>query len=82
MKRPSEYLAAGRLFVSCESNEKALPHVLSELGDDFLVYASDYAHYDCLYPESVRTLQERSDVSEKSKEKLLGNNAARLYGLA
>ena len=82
VKRPSEYLAAGRLFVSCESNEKALPHVLSELGDDFLVYASDYAHYDCLYPESVRMLQERSDVSEKSKEKLLGNNAARLYGLA
>ena len=51
---PSRYLDTGRLFVSCEPAEKALPSVLASLGDDFIVYASDYAHYDCMFPESVR----------------------------
>jgi predicted TIM-barrel fold metal-dependent hydrolase len=78
---PGSYLASGRLFVSCEPAEKALPHVLSALGDDLVVYASDYAHYDCLYPESVRTLQKRGDLSESARRKILRDNAARLFGL-
>jgi len=38
---PSRYLESGRLYVSCEPGEKALPWVLSNVGDDFIVYASD-----------------------------------------
>ncbi len=79
---PSRYLQTGRLFVSCESDERSLPHVLADVGDDCIVYASDYAHYDCLYPDSVRLLRQRSDLSAEAKERVLGRNAARLYGLA
>ncbi len=78
---PSQYLQAGRVFVSCDADEGELAHVLSKAGDDCIVYASDYAHYDCLYPESVRVLRGREDLSPQAKEKVLGANAARLYGL-
>ncbi len=76
---PSDYLRTGQLFVSCEPAEKALPHVVSTLGDDFIVYASDYAHYDCIFPESARTLERREDLPETSRRRILGANAARLY---
>jgi predicted TIM-barrel fold metal-dependent hydrolase len=78
---PSHHLKTGRLFVSCEPSEKALPSVVSILGDDFIVYASDYAHYDCMYPDSARTIQMRDDLSESARRKILGANTARLYRL-
>jgi len=78
---PSTYLATGRLFVSCEPAEKALPLVLASLGDDFIVYASDYAHYDCMYPDSARILSARDDLSAAARRKILSDNPARLYGL-
>ncbi|MEE9285393.1 MAG: amidohydrolase family protein [Dehalococcoidia bacterium] len=78
---PSDYVRSGRLFVSCEPGEKSLPYVLSRVGDGCIVFASDYAHYDSLYPESVRVLRQRSDLPGESLPKLLGGNAARLYGL-
>ena len=77
---PSRYLETGRLFVSCEPAEKTLPSVLASLGDDFVVYASDYAHYDCMFPESVRCLRKREDLPEVSRRKILSDNPARLFG--
>ena len=55
--------------------------MVSILGDDFIVYASDYAHYDCMYPDSARTIQRRDDLSESARRKILGANTARLYRL-
>ncbi len=78
---PSDYVRSGRLFISCEPDEKSLPYVLSRLGDECVVFASDYAHYDSLYPDSVRVLRERTDLPSEALPKLLGRNAARLYGL-
>ena len=46
-----------------------------------MVFASDYAHYGSLYPGSVRALRERTDLPSEALPKLLGRNAARLYGL-
>jgi predicted TIM-barrel fold metal-dependent hydrolase len=77
---PSHFLRTGRLFVSCEPGEKTLPAVLAALGDDFVVYASDYAHYDCLFPDSVRVLSERDEISAASRRKILRDNPARLFG--
>jgi predicted TIM-barrel fold metal-dependent hydrolase len=58
-----------------------MPFAIEVLGDDGLMYASDYPPWDCAYPDSVRQLRERTDLSEASKRQLLGENAARLYGL-
>ena len=56
--------------------------MLDSLGDDVVCYASDYCHWDCAFPHSVKLLAERPDLSDARKTAVLGANGARLYGLA
>lgn len=78
-RRPSEYFKEGRAFVSCESDERGLPFAIQALGDGKIVYASDYYHWDCSFPDTVRQIVERGDVSQSSKTRILGENARALY---
>ena len=80
-KAPSEFLADGRLVVSCEG-EQHLPHALRGLGSQSVVYASDYPHWDAEFPDTVRHIADRDDVSDADKKAVLGENAARVYGWA
>jgi len=49
------------------------------LGEDQLLYASDYPHWDSDWPNTVKTLRHRTDLSDRLKAKLLGENARRFY---
>jgi predicted TIM-barrel fold metal-dependent hydrolase len=77
---PSEYFR-GRGYVSCEPEERTVPYVCDALGDDVVCYASDYCHWDCAFPDSVRLLVERDDLGSDRKAAILGANGSRLYGL-
>jgi uncharacterized protein len=81
-KRPSEYFLAGNCFISCEPDEPSVPYVASVIGDDKIVYASDYYHWDCSFPDTVKMIVERNDLSDASKRKILGDNGKRMYGFA
>jgi predicted TIM-barrel fold metal-dependent hydrolase len=78
---PREYVASGNVWLSCEPGETLLPAVVDALGDDFLLYASDYPHWDSEFPESARALRERTDLSAAARAKILGANAQRFFGL-
>jgi predicted TIM-barrel fold metal-dependent hydrolase len=78
---PREYLERGQIYVSCEPDESVLPAVVDALGADFIMYASDYPHWDGEFPESTKPLRERSDLDETSRAKVLGENARRFYRL-
>lgn len=78
---PWTYLTRGNLYVSCEVGEAMLPQVLAQLGDDYVIYASDIPHAD-RERFSVRALRARTDIADASKEKVLWDNACRLYGLS
>ncbi len=77
---PSEYMKSGRVFVSCEPEEKTLPYVAEWIGADNLLYPSDYPHWDGAFPESAEELSERDDVSDELKRKIFFDNPQRLYG--
>lgn len=79
---PREYLEAGNVWVSCEPEEPILPGVIDVLGDDFIMFASDYPHWDGEWPESTKPLRTRDDIGEVSRAKIAGANATRFYGLA
>ncbi|UCE85406.1 MAG: amidohydrolase [Deltaproteobacteria bacterium] len=81
-REPREYLDRGQIYVSCESAEPILPGVIEVLGSDFIMYASDYPHWDGEFPESSKPLRERGDVDEASRAAILGGNAARFYRLS
>ena len=77
---PSSYFL-GRGYVSCEPEERSVPIVSAELGDDVICYASDYCHWDCAFPNSVKIIADREDLTDQQKRRIFAENAARLYNL-
>jgi predicted TIM-barrel fold metal-dependent hydrolase len=79
--KPSEYMRSGRLFYSCESEEGMLPYVLDRMGEGVILFSSDFPHWDCRYPNAVKTIMNRTDLSVEQMKKVLGENARRFYRL-
>jgi predicted TIM-barrel fold metal-dependent hydrolase len=76
--KPSEHVTGGRCFVSFEADEALLPAFASVIGEDHLVYASDYPHYDANL-DAVPELVARTDLTDAQKRKFLADNARRLF---
>jgi len=80
-RAPHEYVLSGTCWFSCEPDEPNLAAAVDSLGEDQVVYASDYPHFDCSFPESVRELVDESGLRDSVVHKVAGANARRLYGL-
>jgi predicted TIM-barrel fold metal-dependent hydrolase len=80
-QKPSEYMASGRFFCSIEHHEgeDMFNYVTHFLGDGVLMYASDYPHSECQFPESVDNIIAWSSLKEDTKRKLLWDNANRFF---
>jgi hypothetical protein len=78
---PSEFIKSEQLFFSCDPDEQTLPYAVEVVGEDRILYASDYPHHDARFPESVRDISNHQKLSASAKRKILGENAAKLYGL-
>ena len=76
---PSEYVRQGRVLVSCEPDEHAIVYVCERVGSDKILYASDYPHWDADFPNTVRAISERDDLTDEAKDNILGANAARFF---
>src|SRR5215217_1785060 len=55
-RKPSEIIRGDQVSFTCEPEEQTLPYVLDFVGESQIMYASDYAHWDCEFPESVNTI--------------------------
>jgi predicted TIM-barrel fold metal-dependent hydrolase len=77
-KRPADYLKEGRVFFTCEADENSLPQVLELLGEDQMMAAADIPHGEAR-EHSMDIVRKRSDLSERARQKILGDNAARFY---
>lgn len=78
--KPSTYIKSDRVFIHAEPGEDLIPQVVDILGDNSLVYASDWPHWDHEYPESVAHLWDRKDLTENQKRAILADNARAMYG--
>jgi predicted TIM-barrel fold metal-dependent hydrolase len=78
--KPSEYFQR-QCWISTES-EKELAMIMALLGDDRIVYSTDYPHGDSDYPHAVDEFLELEGVAPETKKKILWDNCARLYNLA
>jgi hypothetical protein len=69
--------------VSTEPGEQAVDAVVAHVGEDNVVWASDYPHPDATFPGAVtKTLAAVATLSDAARRKILAANAARFYGLA
>ena len=55
--------------------------MLARLGDDNVVFSTDYPHPDSAFPHAVEELLALEEISPKAKKKILWDNCARLYSL-
>jgi uncharacterized protein len=78
-RKPSEIIRGDQVSFTCEPEEQTLPYVLDFVGESQIMYASDYAHWDCEFPESVNTIARTLTGNGARLRKVLGNNAARFF---
>jgi predicted TIM-barrel fold metal-dependent hydrolase len=79
--KPSEYVRGPRYFQSIQlhEGELSLRHAIEALGEDTLMFATDYPHSESWFPRSVDTVLAWTSLSESVKHKLLWDNAVRCY---
>lgn len=77
-EKPSRVL--DRVYMTCEADERLLPQVIELLGEDKLMVSEDMPHLEDR-EGSVAELQERTDVSEAAKRKIVTDNPVHFYGL-
>ena len=80
-QKPSEYLRAPHYFQSIQiyEGEQSLRHALEALGEDTLMFATDYPHSESWFPKCTDVVLGWNTLSETAKRKLLWDNAARCY---
>ncbi len=65
-------------WVSIEPDETPAKYTLDFVGNDQIVFSTDYPHGDSRYPEAVDAFLEL-DIPDEAKRKILWDNCARLY---
>lgn len=76
---PSEFFRR-QCWISTE-HEKELRMIIELVGDDNIVFSTDYPHGDSDFPHAIDEFFEIDEVSKESRKKILWDNCARLYKL-
>ena len=80
-KKPSAYVTDCPVYVTCEPEETSLKHVTEVIGEDRLMFPSDYPH-ERVYGEFLKDIPEllaRPELSDQVKQKILYDNAKVFY---
>jgi predicted TIM-barrel fold metal-dependent hydrolase len=79
--KPSEYFRR-QCVISTDPEDDTTALVVQALGDESVVWASDYPHPDSVFPGAVtKSLASMESLPAASRRKIFAANAARLYGL-
>ena len=75
---PTDVVKGGRYFHGIDTWERTLEGVVEVVGEDVLIFATDWPHGDTAWPTGVQQVVEWTGLSESAKRKILGGNAMRL----
>ena len=80
-RKPSEYIRGPQYFQSVQlhEGEQSLRHALEALGEDTLMFATDYPHSESWFPKSVEVVLGWTSIPEPARRKLLWDNAVHCY---
>jgi predicted TIM-barrel fold metal-dependent hydrolase len=82
-KLPSEYFKTN-LYATLwfEHNFNKLRDLVDTVGEDRILFETDFPHPTCLYPDPLGAVEKRmSQLSDEVRTKILGGNARKLYRL-
>jgi predicted TIM-barrel fold metal-dependent hydrolase len=77
--KPSEYFKR-QCVIGCEGDEREIGAVIQLMGDENLVFSTDYPHSDSDFPHSTEEFL-RQEIPTESRRKILWDNCARFYGV-
>jgi uncharacterized protein len=82
-KKPSEYFRSNMYATYWfESSRDRLPGLIEAVGEDSIMFETDFPHPTCLYPRPVERAQEKmAALSPEVRKKIFGENARKLYRL-
>ena len=79
LKNPPSYYFKRQCYASVEADEEPVKYAIDFLGNDRLVFSTDFPHVDTKYPKAVeRFLQ--LPIGEEDKRKICGTTAPRTTG--
>ena len=79
--KPSDYFR--RNGVATYQQDQFIGEMASLIGEDNIIWGTDYPHPDCLWPESRQFLRDNlGKLSERTQRKITCDNAVRLYNLS
>ena len=65
-----------------ETGRGDLPHLIDAVGEDNILFETDFPHPTCLYPNPVEMVREKiATLRPETQRKVMGENAAKLYRL-
>lgn len=77
---PSDYFKRN-CWVSVDADEHVAWHVVKEIGDDNLVFSTDFPHPDSPFPHATDEFLGLDTLGEETKRKVLWDNCAKYYKL-
>ena len=81
LEEPPSFYAKRNCYYGASFPSKEELAGIEEVGEDKVLWGNDYPHYEGTFPYNLESLRLTfSDVPEKQRRLLLGENAAALYG--
>ncbi|HET8618509.1 MAG TPA: amidohydrolase family protein, partial [Acidimicrobiales bacterium] len=82
-KPPSDYFRSN-LYATFwfENNRNKLPDLIEAVGEDNILFETDFPHPTCMYPDPLGTVAAKmATLPEGTRRKIMGENARKLYRL-
>ncbi|HVU72699.1 MAG TPA: amidohydrolase family protein [Mycobacteriales bacterium] len=82
-KMPSEYFKSNMYATFWfENNRNKLQDLVDAVGEDSILFETDYPHPTCLYPDPISSVEAKmATISPEARKKIYGENAKKLYRL-
>ncbi len=71
----------GRYIVTAEADDPYVNNAMDAAGDNAVVWASDFPHFDCSLPRLADEVRDRTDLSAKRMKMLAVDNAVNFFGI-
>jgi predicted TIM-barrel fold metal-dependent hydrolase len=78
---PSEYFKR-QIYATMWFERTDLPSLVKAVGEDNILFETDFPHPTCLYPDPLTSANENMrELTDTARAKILGGNAKKLYHL-
>jgi predicted TIM-barrel fold metal-dependent hydrolase len=81
LDQPPSFYFKRQCYASVECDEEPVKYTIDFLGNERLVFSTDFPHVDTKYPHAVERFLDLP-ISDEDKRKILWDNCAAYYGMA